>query len=93
MEEASYWKDIVPILQTLSYIFAIFVFIWQLRKDSREDYNKLDSRLKEEYNKLDSKLECWRRESNALILSIHEEMKDFHGRLCAIEAAKKGEVK
>jgi hypothetical protein len=33
----------------------------------------------------DSKMEANRKETAALIKSIADEMKDFHGRLCAIE--------
>lgn len=33
----------------------------------------------------DSKCEQNRKETSALIQAIHQEMKDFHGRLCAIE--------
>lgn len=36
-------------------------------------------------NKTDSQLKI----TNELIRSIHEEMKDFHGRLCAIEERNK----
>jgi hypothetical protein len=38
---------------------------------------------------LDKKLDENRRETTAILLSIHQEMKDFHGRLCAIEERNK----
>ncbi len=49
------------------------LFIWN-RAESRADVRHMDTRL----------------ESNrALIQAIHEEMKDFHGRLCTIEERRK----
>jgi hypothetical protein len=65
-------------IQPVSYLVAIGVFIWYLRKDSKEDYVRLEA-----------KLESWRAESNNVLKAIHEEMKDFHGRLCAIEEKSK----
>lgn len=53
-------------------IFAIGVFglfIWN-RTEGRSDIRHMDTKLDSMRN---------------LILSIHEEMKDFHGRLCALE--------
>jgi hypothetical protein len=66
-------------LQPISYLVAIGVFIWYLRKDSKEDYIRMEH-----------KLDVWRTESNAMINAIREEMKDFHGRMCTIEATRKG---
>ena len=37
------------------------------------------------YCQLDKKLDEQRRETNDILKGIREEMKDFHGRLCAIE--------
>lgn len=68
-------------LQPLSYLVAIGVFIWYLRKDSKDDYIKLEQRL--EAWRLESKEDSRRIES--IITAIKDEMKDFHGRLCAIE--------
>lgn len=69
-------------LQPISYLIAIGVFIWHLRKDSKEDYIRMEQ-----------KLEAWRAESNSMINAIHQEIKDFHGRMCAIESSKKSESK
>lgn len=38
-----------------------------------------------DWRKTDQKIEEHRRETNSLIQAIHQEIKDFHGRLCAIE--------
>ena len=67
--------------QGLSQLVAIAVFVWYLRKDSKDDYVRLET-----------KLEAWRKESNDIITSIRDEMKDFHGRLCAIEEKNKRNV-
>ena len=76
-------------LQPLSYLVAIGVFIWYLRKDSKEDYVRLEA-----------KLEAWRLEAKddmrrieGLVSAIHEEMKDFHGRLCNLEGKIGGDKK
>lgn len=38
---------------------------------------------------LDKKLDENRKETNAILQSIAQEMKDFHGRMCAIEERHK----
>jgi hypothetical protein len=60
--------------QGLSQLVATAVFIWYLRKDSKDDFVRLEARL-----------ESSRKETDAIINAIREDMKDFHGRLCAIE--------
>ena len=42
------------------------------------------------YCQMDKKLDEHRRETTQILLSIQQEMKDFHGRLCAIEERNKG---
>lgn len=49
------------------------LFLWN-RSESRADIRHMDN-----------KIEAYRQETNALIESIHEEIKDFHARLCRIE--------
>jgi hypothetical protein len=41
------------------------------------------------YLQSDKKIDEARKETNDLIRSIQMEMKDFHGRLCAIEEGRK----
>ena len=41
------------------------------------------------YCQLDRKLDEQRKETTAILLGIQQEMKDFHGRLCAIEERRK----
>lgn len=52
-------------------LFVTFVglFIWN-RTESRTDIRHMDMKLDSNRN---------------LIIAIHDEIKDFHGRLCAIE--------
>lgn len=45
------------------------LFLWN-RAESRADIRHMDAKLQSNTN---------------LIIAIHEEIKDFHGRLCAIE--------
>ena len=53
------------------------VFLWA-RSESRADARHFDQETKE-----------IRREMVDIMRSIQEEMKDFHGRLCAIEERRK----
>lgn len=53
------------------------LFIWN-RTESRNDMRRSDS-----------KMESYRAEMSMLVRAIHEEIKDFHGRLCAIEERNK----
>lgn len=41
------------------------------------------------YCQMDKKLDEHRRETTAILMGIQAEMKDFHGRLCAIEERAK----
>lgn len=42
-----------------------------------------------DWRKTDQKIEEHRRETNTILNAIQSEMKDFHGRLCAIEERRK----
>ena len=55
----------------------IVLFLWA-RGESRSDIRNMDN-----------KMDAWRNETISLINAIKEEMKDFHGRLCAIEEKNK----
>ncbi len=45
------------------------------------------------YIQLDRKIDENRKDTNDLLRAIQSEMKDFHGRMCAIEERKKFENK
>lgn len=62
---------------TQFYIWLVSMlglFIWN-RAENRADIRNMDANLESNRN---------------LIFAIHEEIKDFHGRLCAIEEKNKG---
>lgn len=66
-------------LQVLTILGGnIFLFLWSTRQ-SRSDFLHLDKKLDEH-----------RKETNSIIKSIQEEIKDFHMRLCSIEERSKG---
>jgi hypothetical protein len=53
------------------------LFLWATRQ-ARTDFLHLDRKLEEN-----------RKETNAIVSSIREEIRDFHDRLCAIEERNK----
>lgn len=66
--------------QVLFLFFANASLIVWFHSESRNDYKHLDTKMDEN-----------RRETRELIQAIHLEMKEFHGRLCAIEERKRSE--
>jgi hypothetical protein len=66
------------------FIGVLGLFIWN-RVEARSDARHMDSKLESQRSLI---LEV-HRETDANIKAIHEEMKDFHGRLCAIEERNK----
>lgn len=64
-------------IQILSLFMANAGLIIWFRSESRNDWRHMD-------NKIDAN----QKETNQLIKAIHEEMKDFHARLCVLEGAK-----
>lgn len=79
----------------MDWMQALFLFIatagliiW-FKGESRSDYKHLESKIDDLNNKMDSKFD-------GLMLLIHQDMKefqkeikDFHGRLCALEEKRK----
>lgn len=57
----------------LMFMGMIGLFAWN-RVEARADWRHMDAKLAS---------------TDALIQAIHQEMKDFHGRLCAIEERNK----
>lgn len=66
-------------LQVLSLFLGNAGLIIWFRSESRNDWRHMDA-----------KLDAMKFDTNAQIKAIQEEMKDFHGRLCAIEERNKG---
>ena len=55
----------------------IAIILW-FRAESRSDWRHLDA-----------KMDAMQKETNSIITAIREDIKDFHGRLCAIEEKNK----
>jgi len=57
-------------IQFIIFFLGVFgLFVWN-RAESRADIRHMDAKLEGQRD---------------LVLAIHQEIKDFHGRLCAIE--------
>jgi len=65
-------------VQVMSLFLANAGLIIWFRAESRADWRHMDS-------KFDANI----KETKEIVTAIQEEMKDFHGRLCAIEERKK----
>jgi hypothetical protein len=50
----------------------------------------MDSKIDRFQEKNQENIELMRKETNEILKSIAQEIKDFHGRLCAIEEKNKG---
>ncbi len=60
--------------QFVIFFIGVFgLFIWN-RTESRNDWRHMDAKMES---------------TRELVRAIHDEMKDFHGRLCAIEERNK----
>jgi hypothetical protein len=60
------------------------LFMWATRQ-SRTDFLHLDRKLEENRKETQQIV----KESNSILKAIQEEVRDFHGRLCAIEERRK----
>ncbi len=78
-------QSLASIVTSIAFMGStVAIFLWA-RAESRADYRALDSKI--DANRVETQAMI-----NSMINAIHEEMKDFHGRLCAIEE-KNREVK
>lgn len=66
-------------IQILSLFLANAGLILWMRSESRNDWRQMDS-----------KLDAHSKNVQDQISAIHSEIKDFHGRLCAIEERNRG---
>jgi hypothetical protein len=66
--------------------FVVPMFLWN-RAESRADNRHMDAKLEGQRNLIDA----IRQESSEFQKAMAEESKDFHKRLCEIEAKRKGE--
>jgi len=69
------WMQILVLLAT-NWAIVLPLWLWN-RSEARADIRHMDAKIDEN-----------RKETNILIKAIHEEMKDFHVRLIALESKK-----
>lgn len=68
-------------VQFILFFIGVFgLFIWN-RAEARSDARHMDTKLEAQRNLIIS----IHQEGRQQIEAIHQEIKDFHGRLCAIE--------
>lgn len=75
-------------LQVLSLFLANAGLIFWFRSESRADWRHLDAKMDQRDSKMNARMEKMSSDTNAILKSIQDEMKDFHGRLCSIEERK-----
>jgi hypothetical protein len=69
-------------IQVLTIIFGnLGIFLW-IRTESRNDMREFSADMRNDMKIFSSEIRQWKEE-------INHEMKDFHGRLCAIEERNK----
>ena len=71
--------------QVLFLFFANSGLLIWFRAESRSDWRHMDAKVNANFNDTQAQLLAMRQESQALINAIRDDIKDFHGRLCAIE--------
>lgn len=77
------------IYEILGLFLANAGLILWMRSESRADWRQMDSNLCSLRQETNANLHALRQETNAILHAIQEEVRDFHGRLCAIEERKK----
>lgn len=71
--------------QLILFFIGVFgLFIWN-RAEGRSDARHMDAKLESQRNLFNA----MHNETTQMIKAIHDEMKDFHKRLCEIEATRK----
>lgn len=69
-------------MQILTVVLANFTVVWWFRKESREDWVRMDKEAKENWSRRDREMKEFRE-------LIRLDMKDFHERLLKIEMERK----
>ena len=67
--------------QFIGLLLTIFGFIWSVRSESKQLREVIDANEKSLRGVIDANA----LETRAMIFSIQQEMKDFHGRLCELQ--------
>ena len=78
----------VVIATNLGTVLALYFQLDKKLEENRKETNTLLDQSKRETSAI---LDQSRKETSAILEAIRQEMKDFHGRLCAIEERKKME--
>lgn len=80
------------------FITFVGLFIWN-RTESRADARHIDAKLESNRNlsmqihkENQQTILVMQKETQGMIDAIREDIKDFHGRLCAIEERNKGKI-
>jgi len=81
-----WFKEFVHVL---TFLVANFTIIWWFRKESREDWLKVEKESKENWLRVERESRENNIRTQNLIEAIHKEMKDFHERLLKIEVERK----
>lgn len=79
-------------IQTLTIIGANFVLLMGMLATYITLYLNLDTKLEANRKETNEKIESNRKETNEILKGIQAEMKDFHGRLLAIEERNKPRI-
>lgn len=76
---------LVLVITTIGTGVAIIATIAGIFSWLRADMQSFESKISTEMKSFESEIRGWKEE-------IYKEMKDFHGRLCAIESKKNKEI-
>ena len=60
------------------------IFLWA-RSETKQEIAKIENMIKDSERNTQNMIKDSERNTQNLIIAIKDEMKDFHGRLCAIE--------
>ncbi len=73
------------LMNILAIIFANASMIWWFRKDSKEDWVRMEAAMKESQIAMAAAMKESQTKTDSLIMAIQEEMKDFHRRSLEVE--------
>lgn len=77
-------------VQFTVFIITMCGLFIKIRSESIEHIDEIKKQLSEERKQTRAEMRTFRSENLFIIQSIQQEIKDFHGRLCAIEERTKG---
>lgn len=85
------WIQVLTIAGTNIAMFVSMVglLLW-FRSEARQDWKYLDEKVDANHRETLCIIESIRKETLSITDAIRQDIKDFHGRLCAIEERRKG---